>query len=444
MSRVLGLYNSLFKPKPKKSPAERWAERTVEKVRSAVLGGMFSFTPYLDNLTEETDEIRREYRTMLKEPFVKSSLFAKLFAVASLDFQVHPVDEDSPFDKEVAGFVRYNLERVNGGMPKTIFGMLAPAGIDGYSISEKVWDLEDRGKWRGKTVLKALKAKDKVRLVVDDFQNITAIRSLVGTELFEPRDFVIYSHNSIFENPIGMSDFRAAYRAVWAKKNVVNFRLVHLEKWTGPFLKGEYPEGDLSLKSALETALTNARSETWLTVPTGAAVDVIHAAASTTDYEKCIKDLNEEILIAIEGAFLQSITGQVADARGSSTVQRSRTELFQWMLSSAVAEALNKQLIPDLIDFNFPPNTNYPKVTLGMVSEADMIPALDIAERAQRIGVPLSKKAIARRFGLDMPIDASDQLQPPSAAPPAGGPAFPFREKSKSLPNLTPTKSKPI
>src|SRR5215831_20579952 len=59
---------------------EKWAARTIEKVRTATVSGRIRFLPWFDPYTEETPEIRNEYRKMLVEPAVKAAFQTKVLS----------------------------------------------------------------------------------------------------------------------------------------------------------------------------------------------------------------------------------------------------------------------------------------------------------------------------------------------------------------------------
>lgn len=424
MSQLLSRLASFFRPR---NDLDTWAQRVVEKIRTAMLGGQLQFLPWLDNLTEETQEVRDNYRKMLREPTLKAALLTKVLAVASLDVQVHPEDKLDAEAQRQAEFDRHALQRIKGGARKIIWSVFSGGLVDGFSVSEKVWTTEDRGKWLGKWVWGNLKAKDTrgLQLAADEFRNVVGVRgtSHNNSRIYEAQDFVIWSYLSFFENPGGMSDFRAPYRAYWIKDSTWQLRGLHLDKFTGPYLKGTY--AGTEQKAALEAALEEAKASNWVTVPAGVLVDVIQLSTrGTTDFEAAIRDCDREMLIGTLGAYLQIMEGQVSNGRGDTKVHKETSELFQWMLAAEAGDILT-EMVWELNVLNFAdPKRN--RVTLGGVSEQELEASARVDKALQEIGLKLSKKATYEKYGRQEPEDEADVLQAPQQGFPAGGPALPF------------------
>ena len=270
--------------------------------------------PYLDNTTDETPEIVAEYRKMIRDPHVKAAWKAKVDEVSALDWQVHPSKENDQRAAEVAEFCDYVTSKTVGGRTALVQAILQTALIEGTSVCEKVW-LEGpymTGKWRGKFGLHSLKTKDlhTVQLSTDAYRNIIAVRSTGynAGQMFDPKSFVIFAYQRLFDSPLGLSDFRAAYRAYWIKDTVWKLRAIALEKFSTPFLMGEYALQEH--KATLERALESARGSTWVALPQGVRMECINLATSAaSDYAAAIADLNQEIVIGISGAFLMMLEG---------------------------------------------------------------------------------------------------------------------------------------
>lgn len=398
----------------------------LEQIRAATVSGYLNLLPYFDQYTEETPEMRRQYRVMLRDPTIKSGLFDKVFSVAALDLQLEPASEN-PRDEMIADFVRDCLVKIlDGGIRKIVESLAFPALVDGHSVSEPVRFIEDHGQWKGKTVLRALKSKDSehLQLMGDEFRNVVAIRANTynGGRLFDPADFVLFTHFSLFESPAGMSDLRACYRAYWLMDTAWKLRGIHLDKFSNPFLIGKYK--DVKNKPALDTVLAQVRSENYISIPDTSIVDAVNLSQrGTSDFEAAIKDLREEILLSIVGAYLQAITSEGGSGqRGSSAIHKGTTEIVKWHLSQCIADALNRRqggIIPDLVDRNFA-NADYPFAKLGGLNDTDLAASLLIDQGLIGMGVPLSRKDVYRRYGRQKPVDLADTLLSPPPPPQPG------------------------
>jgi phage gp29-like protein len=425
-------------------PPNRAAVVPQERIRTAPAGQRFRFLPFWDNLTDESWEMQQAYSLMLKEPAVKVGLLSKVLAVASLDLQVHPPDKDSPRDRMIAEYHTYNLKRCRGGVPEIATAILFGGLITGYSVCEKVRkpEPETRGKWAGKLCLSAIKAKRDVRLQLDQYNNVTGLRSLRygDNTVWDPKDFLIWRHLSIWDSPHGMSDFRAAYRAFVIKDTAVKLRAIYLDKYNaGPFLVGKYKKVDQ--QAALQAALETARANNWVTLPADVEIEAMNLAFSTADvFKTTCDDLDREMVLSLTGAYLQALEGTVTDGAGNSQVHSSTSDLFKWYLSYSVAQVISSEVLSEYTDLNFL-DADYPSATLSAIDPAELKAAADLdAVLVGKVGLKLSKKEAYERYSRSEPADEADTLTGPpqpgggpgGGPPPAAGSDQPFADPPNS------------
>lgn len=399
---------------------ELGAERIA--TRLAGLAGQIRFLPFQESVTGETPAQRKAYRVMFKDPTVKAAILDKVLSVAALDLSVNPGDE-GPRDKDAADLGLHVINRTAGGeygltgLPAIVESVILPGLIDGFSVCEKVWDVESHGKWSGKAILKWLKAKDTDRdlnLEVDNHNNITAIIGIGinSSNRWPPQAFVIWKHLSVFDNPGGMSDLRAAYKAYWIRDVAWKLRAIHLEKYTSPMLKGTYTDAGTQ-KAELEEALERAKAATWISVPQGALVEAFEISQKgTADFKAAIDDLNHEIFLGISGAVLQALEGSTTDGRGNSQVHKSTADIRKWHIRACVESVINSQILPDAIDLNMV-GVSYPMASLGGVNDSEMQTSLAVDVGLSRdLQLPLSRKDLYKRYGRPEPLDTNDTLEP--------------------------------
>jgi len=418
---------------PRLTPEQAFTQRIMEEKRRGQerlraghggIGGKLWFLPYADSRTGETERMRAEYRLMLRDPTVKQALLSKVFGVGILDASVQPADETRPGDKDAADFVTHALKRVYGGILGATEAIVLPGLIDGYSLAEKVWCVEDReGRHKNKIIGQALKSKDPqtYRLIGDEYNNVTGIRGMLynSGETYPVEDFVLWRHTPLYSSPYGTSDLRAAYRAFWMIDTSWKLRMIHLEKWSTPYIVGKYKE--LGDKAGLEAELEVAKGQSFITIPDTAAVEALSLAVSgTADYQSAIQDLQHEIMLGITGAFLQAMEGVNTGARSIGEVHASTAELLIWYLAQSLCNCLNEQWVPDLIRYNFAPGTGLPTITLGGINDADMVASTQVDEALQRMGLPLSKKELYKKYSRTEPTDEADMLAPPLPTMPPG------------------------
>jgi hypothetical protein len=411
-------------PKP-----DRGQPSSEEKVADRTSTSRITFLPYHDGRRDQpTEAVRQAMRGMLRDPFVKAAWCSNLLTVVSQDWQIHPSNKKSDGARERAEFVKDIITQAEGGMVAIATAALHPAGPDGYSISEKVWQPIGDGKHKGKVGLRKVSPKhpDRIRLIGDGFLNITAVVDRTNNETHPISDFLYLRYMPMWDEPEGTAPWYAAYGSYWMMDTVRKLRIIHHEKKIGGMLVGTYT--DPASQAALEDALKKAKSATWMTIPEDVRVQAMQiSTASETEYKSFIEDLRVDIVTAITFASLQILQGSVPDARGDSKVQKGISDLAPWYLTYLLQEVINRQLIPDIIDYNFPRDgEDYPRVTFGAVSNQELVQLADLVGRAQQLGLKPSKKYYAEALSIQeaAPDDPADALTPPGMGGSMGMPGI--------------------
>lgn len=372
-----------------------------------------------DNWTGETWEIREGYRRYaLKEPSVKAALLTKILAVAQLDLVVTPYDNANRHDREIAQWVKWSVTRVKGGIAGLIWNIGFHALVDGFSVTEKVIDVipDDSPKYAGFWTMAQAKTKDSrgIRFRLDTFKNVVGVRSMVaaqGGQDFSPADFIVFTHLPLFQSPFGVSDLRAANRAANLIEAAVKLRAILLENFSGPYLVGK--AADKGTRDQIMEILKVARARGWIVIPEGASVEVINLATSAPDqFQNTIEDLRQEIVTAIQGAYLQLLEGGVTDGRGNTQVHKGVAELFQWFISTCVSSSLNDSLVADLVFPNYGRSVGLPTCQFGGIDPAAISAELDRFAKGQQLGKTLSAKQVSEVGGFDSAEDDADKLVP--------------------------------
>jgi hypothetical protein len=406
--------------------------RLAEKVPAvAGFGHRLRLLPWWDGRGDEPADFRRSVRKMVHESNVKGALLDKVFSVASLDLQVHPASDDAR-DGLIADGFRACFEAMDGGL-RGFFGEVILNGlIDAHSVCEKVWRVQERGKWRDQWGYQAVKFKDGAELVADEFNNVRGVRSVTGGEpqVWDAADFVVFIHLPLFGKLTGTSDLRAAYKCWWLIENVDEMRALAAEKFSTPFLQGEYPPGEDDVRRALEGAMEAAAGQTWVSIPMGTRLTMLDLATrGQADYQAFKDDQRRDVYLGICGAVLQAVEGTTTGGRGNSLVHRGTADTRAWYVASVAAELIGRQMVPDYVDANYLGSPEYPTVTIGSVNDAEMTASLAVDSGLQDMGYDLSKKELGKRYGRQWASSPDDVLRKPATAPapaPGGGPVSPF------------------
>lgn len=393
-----------------------------ELLANAYHQGQFRKMPWPDNFNKETPEIRRAYREMLRDGSVRSAFYSKILSVSSLDLQVLPASE-SPADRRVADFLKWNYTRgCKGGFPKIARSILEGGCSEGYSLCEPVIDIQPRGEYRLRYTLQKFKAKDSklYDLEVDNFDEIKAVYVKATNRRIRPDRFVIWSYLSMFENVIGSSDFRACYREFLIIDVAMKMAAIDVERFVLPMIVGNYDQSDQ--QALMEEAIRTARSLGFAALPKGATIQALQLATSGPDrIDSRLKMCQANIFMCITGASLQAMEGQKTGSLAMGRVHQNQSQLPIWFLATEVAEVLNWQVTPQLVNLNFGEEYDLPTVVVSGVDDAATKEHADLLERAQRMGMKPSRKDAAKRLGIQEAQSPEDELIPQSPGGPGAG-----------------------
>ena len=404
-------------------PEDHLTER--EKIHAGVAAP--KFLPFWDNLQNlgETQKMRLAYRVMCKDAFVKASLYNKISTVMQTEIQISPKNKKDAREQLIADFCQWVLvERQRGGMASFIWSILSGMLIDGFSVCEPVWEIEEDGAWQGKEVLADLKPKDVDQDLVietDEFNNITNLLGLRfnGGQNFDPADYVISQYLPLYSNPTGQSDLTAAYRPYFWLNTVTILRGFGAEKRAFPVVGGSFK--DPTKRAALDAALSKIKSSNWLTYPEETKIELFQLAGSAEDYFKSFRaDCVEEIVTSIAWASLQAVGGKDGQIRGDSEVHEDTSDKSVWVLTELIKQVLNNHksgVIRRLTDRNFSGVMHWPKANFGKKDAGALKEEMALWTSAQGLGWIPSKEDFTEKFGLRWG-QGDDALNPPQAQQP--------------------------
>lgn len=400
----------------------------------------------LDSYGRETGVMREEYqRFYASEPSLQSAIDGKVAAIASLDVSVLPQDEKSEADKRVAEFVREAVKNCPGGWSGLISNILMPSFVNGFSVTEK-WlggiDSEPcfdrlRPKYSGLWSIRRLAQIDTnyIKFQLDNTkQVIGVINTKLGLIGYSPDRVMIYSHRSIFENPYGRSDIRAAYRSCQLIENAYKLWYIALKNYSAPFMKVKTKATGASFNK-LKDALAAARAGGWITLSQDDDADLLNFASATSwqAFERKVIMARQEIYLAIRGSYLPFLEGGEQDARGDTQVHKVSSDAIEALIVNSVCEVINHQLVPDLVRPNFGDRVGLPSVSLGGTNWNETKAQLEVVKTVEKeLGRPVSTAFIYKVSQMEPPRDETDGPPPAPApiqpqGPQSGG--FPFHEQ---------------
>ena len=203
------------------------------ELRPGILGALSSLSGPGDDVPGGYAALRR----MQNDPQVKACLSTKKFAVLSQGWEVHAASP-APADIAVADFVRGCFSDLRGSLLDDLYDVLDALAL-GVSLTEINYKLIEGGPNAGKVGLLSLKAKDPsdFQFETDTFLNLTGLRGSTGA-VYDVEKFVVYAYMPAYENPMGTSDLRAAYRPWFVKGQLLNWWAKYLELNTSRMVMG--------------------------------------------------------------------------------------------------------------------------------------------------------------------------------------------------------------
>lgn len=403
-----------------------------------------------------------------KDAHYASVLQTRKLALLGKGYEIQPAS-DSPRHQEQAAFVRWNLEQMRGSFVQDLYEILDALG-KGFSITEIVYTLAERGPYRGKVILKALKAKDQsfFGFDLDAFDNILedgilqnpavshgmrlanvlsdqALRALSGAQSDGinrrlPREkFIHFTFNSRAENPYGRGLGALCYWYSWFKsEGGFKFWLVFLEKFGSPTAKLKITESASDAdKLKVRQILRALQQETGVVLPEGLELDFLEAArGGEAGYQALIETCNGEISKAVLGQTLTTEQG----SPGSLALGQVHQETL-WQILGFDADLLqaciNEQLIPRLVDFNWLDVDAYPLFTIPLKPRKDLAVESQSLAALVNLGARIPERYIHENLGLPVAQD-DEPILTPQAVPAPPGDFQPFAERPLSRAKLAP------
>lgn len=409
--------------------ARRWLTMTLnrfaakprldEVIISQVISGRLRFAQYVDPKEGETPAMRNSYRTLVKEPTIKSCLDTIVGGVAAGEIDVPPTDK-SPRAAEVAELCKALIDNCRDGIIGIVQAIIGNGMIEGYVVAEPKWEVQRHGRWAGKVMLDQVKPKptDDYWFEVDKFWNVTGIMSRFDpVTVYPTSDFIYWRHQGGYTpNPHGTSLLRSCYRSAWMLDTVWKLRGIGLERYTLPVILAKYPYGNDPVKLAMESAVKRLKATGYGVIPQEAMIEPLQMAQrGTADFEAAVKDLKEDVCIGMVGGSLQTLQGFTPGGRGSSAVHQSVVDNRIWMYANAICEIIYRQIYTPAVHWNYGTDTPVPKPVLGGLNDEEVKKSLDLDEQLQRMGYPVSISGISERVRRS-PGVGDDILKPPQAA----------------------------
>lgn len=289
-------------------------------------------------------------------------------------------------DKNIAAFLEYAIKRVW----KQMLNVILNAVDFGWSASEKIWEEQDIQvvrKENGEDIvaydgpaflLKKLKDPDPstIDILVDsngDFNGIKQFGTSKGDVTVNPDKCFVMTNEKEYGNLYGKSLLRYAYDPWYWSTLMYQFLNRYFERRGTPPIKARAPKGKATLNTGevrdnLEIAQTMAASlnnSSAVALPS----NIDEKGNYIWDVEYMREDQRAEMFIEyIEHLNIMKLRALFVPERaviqdtdmGARSVAQTHLNVFLMALEGLmedIADHINKYLIPQLINYNFGPNT---------------------------------------------------------------------------------------
>lgn len=403
----------------------QWGE--VGGTRSAI-GMLLDLYVWGETYSNPDDILRREakgrdiyiYNDMEdRDARVAACLGTRRLAVLGLPMSIAPAGDDSK-DIEIAEALKVILFESLQGFRAAVWDLL-DAIAKGFSVAEILWGLDAE-----KRIVPArIVGRPQYRFRFDLDENLRILsHSDIAEGLLAPeRKFLVFSFQARHGSRYGTSALRSVYWPYFFKKNIIKFWLVFADKFGGPTVWGKYPPGSQAdYIQSLVDSLQKFSNQSVIATPSNAEVDLLEAQRSGTVnvYDTLTNFCNAEITIRILGQ-TASTEGTPGKLGNEGTQERVRQDILEYDCE-AVAEVINHQLIPWIIDFNWGRQEQYPKFRFHHE------PPQDLLREAQRdetlfvkLGLPVGTRFLYDKYRVPEPTDDETREQKLLSVPVAAG-----------------------
>lgn len=276
-------------------------------------------------------------------------------------------------------FIEFNLAEMEGTINDACYDILS-ALLPGYSITEKVYQTATfEGEY--KKIIKAFKSKKAglYSFYIDAFDNIQAVRSLIGNDAPLPKEkFIIYSFLKKNGNPYGFPLFDVLYPLYFAINELQKFMLIGAAKFSNPSVVISVPNGAsdavLSAVSAFASDLTQSSVATLPESVKAGILDITNKSRNPyIDLLKYFISEIEKVLLLNDLTVSQS--GKYGSrAESSVKVEQGKLPLVRYTRRN-LEDTFKEQFIKSTIKYNFNaeefPTSIYPSLLFNDENKAD-------------------------------------------------------------------------
>lgn len=370
----------------------------------------FRILPNPDLILQKTGRGIEIYQDMKTDAHIASCMRSRKSGVLSKEWDVHPVST-KPIDVEIANFVKNNLNNLDWDQD---LKQMLDAPFVGFRVMEIMWTEED-GKWK----IQSLKARPQRRFTFNTSYELRVLNyTTLNDEAIPPAKFILVQHDAEEENPYGERLFSPCFWPWYFKKHGYKFWAIYTEKYGMPTAVGKYqPGASQEDKQSLLDALDSLVQDAAVAIPSNSELDFKETSGDKAEVHRLFLTFcNSEISKAILGQTLTTEMGDTGSFSAAKVHQDVRNDIVE-SDAKMLMGAINSQLIPPLVEFNFGPQKSYPAFKIQYAPEDSV--KKDLTDRDKNLvemGLPMGVKYFYTRYNIPEP-DKGEKIVQPSAAP---------------------------
>ncbi len=356
------------------------------------------------------------YDTMLRT----DTQLAGFFSVMADDVLHYPIvtqpASDDPVHQEHARFVEFARKRIPHH--QNVFRRILDARAYGFCVMEKMFEVVDRGEWRGAVVLRDVVDKPQRWFSFDPDRNLRfkTYKDFLPGELVDPAKFMVVtfgSNNSPWGEPV-LDDCYFPWRL---KHHFLEMHALWMEKWAQPTPKVGFKWNKdqkitaANREEALRVAMAIQRDQV-IAFPEGMDVGLLESLRSgSISYESAISMCTDMQALLVTGQKLAVMAGNSGSYRQAAIHQIQLSNKVE-MLAGFASSQVSRQIIRDLIDRNYGPQDTYPVAQILARDPVDLQAQAAVERMQMDNGHELSKNQ-SRIFSMIVPpSNAADKLAP--------------------------------
>lgn len=324
---------------------------------------------------------------------------------------------------EHAALFKYGLESIPN--KQSVFRHFLTAYARGFSVTERMYRVVDRGDWKGAVIYDALLDKPQRWFTFDTDRRLRfrTFHNYVPGELVDPDKFIVTIYGST-SNPFGEAMYDLCYWPWFLKHHALKNQALFMEKWASPTAKAEYEwSGSEKLNKENRTkaleVLQAIQSDQAIAVPKGMIVSLIESMRSgTVSFDTYVNQLTEMESRLVTGQLLASM-GAAGGSHALGKVHERQAANKVTMLAGFLSHVISRYIGRDLIDRNYGPQDAYPVLKIVSIDPETRQAEVEVEAALMANGHKLSRAWSDETFMVVTPADAGDELTIPAGSQPA-------------------------